>query len=321
MDIVVNRKNPDRWKEDSEASIDMYNAWFMLAAPLAYREARKGVIERTKQAIKDMDYMNSLNADVLMEHPEYLSVFRACTAPPLAVDRLSGLSHTHNTFIKRLEGGKLPTRMSSGVIKQNINSVLDIINHLLDKEVLQWVVGRVVPTPQQFNRATAVIADRITGALADPVIRNAQESRQLQAIANYLTSKGYTLLSSTQVAEISEMPSMTFAFHVNVPVLNNAGKSINMPIDVVIQPASDRLGSLPILVECKSAGDVTNPNKRRKEELTKIHQLRTTYHQTDLKFILFLCGYFDAGYLGYEAAEGIDWVWEHRVKDFEHFGI
>jgi hypothetical protein len=32
---------------------------------------------------------------------------------------------------------------------------------------------------------------------------------------------------------------------------------------------------------------------------------------------LFLCGYFDSGYLGYEAAEGIDWVWEHRISDLE----
>lgn len=38
-------------------------------------------------------------------------------------------------------------------------------------------------------------------------------------------------------------------------------------------------------------------------------------------YILFLCGYFDSGYLGYEAAEGIDWVWEHRIDDFEEFGL
>ena len=34
-----------------------------------------------------------------------------------------------------------------------------------------------------------------------------------------------------------------------------------------------------------------------------------------------LCGYFDSGYLGYEAAEGIDWVWEHRIGDLEEFGL
>ena len=32
-------------------------------------------------------------------------------------------------------------------------------------------------------------------------------------------------------------------------------------------------------------------------------------------------GYFDSGYLGYEAAEGIDWVWEHRIDDFSEFGL
>jgi hypothetical protein len=34
----------------------------------------------------------------------------------------------------------------------------------------------------------------------------------------------------------------------------------------------------------------------------------------DVKFILFLCGYLQSGYLGYEAAEGIDWIWEHQMR-------
>ena len=59
-------------------------------------------------------------------------------------------------------------------------------------------------------------------------------------------------------------------------------------------------------------------NKRRKEEAQKINQLRHTYGD-GIEFILFLCGYFDSGYLGYEAAEGIDWVWEHRIDDFQEF--
>ena len=40
-----------------------------------------------------------------------------------------------------------------------------------------------------------------------------------------------------------------------------------------------------------------------------------------VRSILFLCGYFDSGYLGYEAAEGIDWVWEHRIDDLALFGV
>lgn len=45
-----------------------------------------------------------------------------------------------------------------------------------------------------------------------------------------------------------------------------------------------------------------------------MNQLRRTYGP-GVRFILFLCGYFDSGYLGYEAAEGIDWVWEHRIGE------
>ncbi|HUY09754.1 MAG TPA: XamI family restriction endonuclease, partial [Candidatus Dormibacteraeota bacterium] len=91
---------------------------------------------------------------------------------------------------------------------------------------------------------------------------------------------------------------------------------VNIPIDVAIQPHRLRENKLPLLVEAKSAGDYTNTNKRRKEEATKIRQLRAKYGE-EVKLVLFLCGYFDSGYLGYEAAEGLDWVWEHRIDDFE----
>jgi type II restriction enzyme len=61
-------------------------------------------------------------------------------------------------------------------------------------------------------------------------------------------------------------------------------------------------------------------NKRRKEEAQKMTQLRNTYGDC-VNYGLFLNGYFDSGYLGYEAAEGIDWVWEHRIDDFEKYGL
>ena len=73
-----------------------------------------------------------------------------------------------------------------------------------------------------------------------------------------------------------------------------------------------------MLVEAKSAGDFTNVNKRRKEEMLKVAQLRSTYGEK-IEFNLFLCGYFDTGYLDYEASERIDWVWEHRIDDLGYF--
>lgn len=84
--------------------------------------------------------------------------------------------------------------------------------------------------------------------------------------------------------------------------------------------AGTKYDELPLLIEAKSAGDFTNVNKRRKEEAAKMNQLRRTYG-LDVRLILFLCGYFDSGYLGYEAVEGIDWVWEHRIDDLREFGL
>jgi hypothetical protein len=95
---------------------------------------------------------------------------------------------------------------------------------------------------------------------------------------------------------------------------------VNIPIDVVIQRRTPKPSGLPILIEAKSAGDFTNTNKRRKEEAVKIAQLPQTYGK-DVEFVLFLCGCFDGGYLGYEAAEGIDWIWEHRISDLDQMGI
>ena len=85
-------------------------------------------------------------------------------------------------------------------------------------------------------------------------------------------------------------------------------------------PKTAQAGDLPLFFEAKSAGDFTNVNKRRKEEAAKMGQLRNNYG-TRVRFNLFLCGYFDTGYLGYEAAEGIDWVWEHRIDDLAKFGL
>jgi type II restriction enzyme len=51
-----------------------------------------------------------------------------------------------------------------------------------------------------------------------------------------------------------------------------------------------------------------------------MRQLRNAFGD-QVRFILLLGGYFDSGYLGYEAAEGIDWVWEHRIDDLAEFGL
>jgi type II restriction enzyme len=153
-------------------------------------------------------------------------------------------------------------------------------------------------------------------------VRNAQEKRQLALIQQYLTARGYKLKGHSPGTPLTEMEPGTFTFRLNVNVKSPKAdaKGIKIPVDVVIQPKSAALPHMPLLVEAKSAGDFTNVNKRRKEEAIKIAQLKSTYGKQAV-FVLFLCGYFDAAYLGYEAAEGIDWIWEHRIEDIDQLGI
>ena len=61
-------------------------------------------------------------------------------------------------------------------------------------------------------------------------------------------------------------------------------------------------------------------SSQAKEEVAKVNQLHSTCGEA-VQFVLFLCRNLDSGYLGYEAAEGIDWIWEHRIDDFDELGL
>lgn len=135
-----------------------------------------------------------------------------------------------------------------------------------------------------------------------------------------MQNRGYAEASAG--TKHKEMLPGTFSFHTNVPVLvaEGAENRIKITVDVVIFPKSAQTVDFPLLIEAKSAGDFTNVNKLRKEEAAKMQQIKNTYGNT-VSYSLFLCGYFDSGYLGFEAAEGIDWIWGHRISDLEQLGI
>jgi len=44
--MAINANKPDRWKADIQASVDLFNNWFLEFAPKAYRDTR---VEVTKQ--------------------------------------------------------------------------------------------------------------------------------------------------------------------------------------------------------------------------------------------------------------------------------
>lgn len=313
--ISINNSEPQRWKKDIEISIDQFNNWFMESAPVSFITSRKEAQEQVKRTFSLTKNLTQISTKVVLENPDILPTLRMATTPPLAVDRLAGLAYIKRTFIKSLENNKIPKGIEAS--NKNLISICEIINKLLDKDLLPWTNNGLKPSPEILRRAIYVVADRLTGSLSNPIIRSAQEKRQFSSIYTFLNDRGYKLC---ETGHLDDLIPGSFAFHINIPVNIHNLKPTNISIDVVIKPYNSSNKDFPLLIECKSAGDFTNTNKRRKEEATKITQLRETYGN-GIPYILFLCGYFDAGYLGYEAAEGIDWIWEHRISDFEKLGV
>jgi hypothetical protein len=320
--MPVNSNKPEQWKTDIAKSVDLFNKWFMQFAPKAFRETRTQTTERVLAALKSTQNLTNITPSTLQQTPSVLSMLRMTTAPPIARDRLIGLAGVPPNLVKIMElEEKIPPRMSRDKIEAELRKIIQIINRLADKDVFAWLDLGKNPNQAELQRAATIVADRLCGAVADPIIRNAQEKRQLASIRKWLGQRGYKLIEAGKKLDFRQMSKGTFAFRLNVAVHQaSRSKTVSIPIDAVIMPLNARAGDFPILIEAKSAGDFTNTNKRRKEEATKVAQLRKTYGD-NLIFILFLCGYFDSGYLGYEAAEGIDWVWEHRIDDLQKLGI
>jgi len=314
----INADKPHLWKEDIAASVDQFNQWFMRFAPEAFRSTRSKTTERVKAALLATHDLGAIDAATLRANPAALPTLRMCTAPPLAVDRLVGLSGASKSLVAGMERGKLAARMEFRRIDEDLGKVCKVIARLLDHDIFPWLEARRAPTRRERDRASTVIADRLCGAVANPIVRNAQEQRQLKVLGDWLDERGYRKEAHAAGKALSDMQAGTYGLRMNLAV----GKSmkVKLPIDLVVQPKKATKGRLPVMIEAKSAGDFTNTNKRRKEEATKIRQLQATYGR-GVRFILFLCGYFGSDYLGYEAAEGIDWVWEHRIEDLAKLGL
>ncbi len=349
--MPVNLDKPQNWKADVACSVDMYNDWFMNFAPSAFRSTRIQTTQAVEAALHKTGNLTDVKPAMLRAHPEILPTLRMSTCPPLAVDRLIGLAGVTPSLVKRMEQeGKLPVRMKAAKLDAELAKITVIIERLADPDIFVWLGRDAAATEVEIHRSATIIADRLCGAVANPIIRNAQEKRQLKEIKDWLEARGYVEVLSGTGMKFNAMLPGTFSFRMNVPVNLNAevlqdveeeedgtavlelddelliveetGKksSVNIPVDAVIMPKAANAGDFPLFFEAKSAGDYTNTNKRRKEEAKKVSQLLSTYGK-DVRFNLFLCGYFNSGYLGYTAADGIDWVWEHRIDDLALFGL
>lgn len=320
--MPVNMDKPHLWKSDVARSVDFYNDWFLRFAPQAYRETRQETTKQVEKALTLTNNLKDISPETLIEHPDVLPILRMSTAPPIARDRLIGLATVSPNLVRNMElKRRISPNMKKATVLEELHKIGSLILRLVDADIFPWIQNGQQPSQKEKHRAATVVADRLCGAVADPILRNAQEQRQLASIRNWLEKRKYEYVKPSAITDFRELKTGTFTFHLNVPVFLEGGQTkINIPIDVATMPCKKNMSGMPVLIECKSAGDFTNTNKRRKEEAIKIAQLRANYGK-NISFVLFLCGYFDSGYLGYEAAEGLDWVWEHRMNDLAKFGL
>lgn len=208
----INADKPHLWKADIAASVDQFNRWFMRFAPDAFRSTRIKTTQHVKAALVATNDLRDLTPEMLRANPSAVSTLRMCTAPPLAVDRLIGLSSANKSLIGRMEQGKLAARMKDELLRENLTAVCRVLSELLDRDIFPWLEAGKAPNGHERNRAATIVADRLCSAVANPIVRNAQEQRQLALIGDFLNQRRYRKQAHATGRPLVDMEPGTYAF-------------------------------------------------------------------------------------------------------------
>ena len=214
--MAVNQDKPHRWKKDIALSVDLYNDWFMRFAPKAFRDTRVLTTKQVEVTLKATKNLTDIRPEVLRQNPGILPSLRMSTCPPIAKDRLIGLAGVPQSMVARMEDGKLPMKLKCEKLDVELVKIGKITEKMADPDIFTWIDGKESPTEEQIHRAATIVADRLCGD-SNPIIRNAQETRQLKLIADWLEARGYREIPSGSGTKFDAMPPGRFAFHINVP--------------------------------------------------------------------------------------------------------
>lgn len=151
--MAVNLDKPHLWKDDTRASVDHYNKWFMKFAPKAFRDTRLEVTTKVEKAVIDSKDMSDLSTELLRAWPGVLPTLRMSCCPPLAVDRLIGLADVSKSLVKNMEQGRLSVKMRKQALALQLDSISRIIRQLIDPDIFVWIAEKREPTPDERRRA------------------------------------------------------------------------------------------------------------------------------------------------------------------------
>ncbi len=114
--------------------------------------------------------------ELLKAKPSVLPSLRMSTCPPLAMDRLIGLAGVSGNLVKAMDKeNRLPPRMSQQELDRDLKKIGQIIERMADPDVFVWLERGDDPSEPELYRAATIVADRLCGAVANPLIRNRQE--------------------------------------------------------------------------------------------------------------------------------------------------
>lgn len=306
-----NSKDPGLWQPDIERSVAEYNTWYLDHSPGIWADARGRAVEVAAQAMDETGNFREFTADSLQAFPGTIIVARAAVSPMMARDRLIGFAGVSGNLVRSMElRNEVPPRISDR--RGQLGRLATFLVTKLDPGLFPWIPDGRDPTATERDKALLVLGERLTRAFYDPELRNEQERRQKALMLAHLQARGFKESAEPALT----LSTGTFGMGRNLVGAREDGAAQNLPTDCVIRPLRH---DLPLVcVEMKSAGDFTNVNKRRKEEADKHTALRRA-HGDAVVMLLQLFGYFDRGYMAFEAAAGLDWVWDHRLDDLKSY--
>ena len=65
--------------------------------------------------------------------------------------------------------------MADTALDRELAKIGTIIRKMADPDIFVWLDRKSTPTKTEVHRAATIVADRLCGAVANPIIRNAQE--------------------------------------------------------------------------------------------------------------------------------------------------
>jgi hypothetical protein len=122
--------------------------------------------------------LTNINPDALSKNPSILPMLRIATAPPIARDRLIGLADVQPNLVSCMElDNRVPPKMNPVMLDAELKKIACIIMKLIDTDLFPWLEKGYQPVSAEVHRAATIVADRLCGAVADPIIRNAKGAK------------------------------------------------------------------------------------------------------------------------------------------------